>query len=307
MYFDPLHGPTAFDTVPKPASKEIEAALGRLFNATEGEGFFEHHAKAGTEPFSSANYLFFMDSQWVQGNKEIAMLSLIVDEGLKPAIFQTTLEKFATAIKANKDGYKMFYAKSGKDDKGSEKALKLEKFLLADCFEACRRKPEAQKPGRMIILGLQAVGKTSIINQVTSAKFNPKITPTLGMQMLNKLVDDFKFTIYDLGGQEKIRATWYDKKVNPEAVIFVIDATADKAHQDESKREFDRMVENFFSKDSPNKLPANTPVLILANKVDLNPDLKESGVEKLLQPGKKQINYRIGLCSAMKNEGLEES
>nr|MDO8087879.1 ADP-ribosylation factor-like protein [Candidatus Sigynarchaeum springense] len=200
MHFNAQQGPIAFDAIPKAISKEIEAALIRLFDVSEGEGFFEHQSKVRGEPFTCANYLFFMDSQWARGNKEMAMLSLTVDDGLKPSIFESTLSKFAAALKGIKDGYKGFYVKSDKKDPGIEKANKLIKLLITDCYEACRRKPEAQKPGKMLILGLQAVGKSSIINVVTGKKFNPGIKPTLGMQIIKSAVDAFKFNIYDLGG-----------------------------------------------------------------------------------------------------------
>jgi small GTP-binding protein len=309
MYFDGQKGPIAFDAIPKAVSKDVEAVLIRLFDVSEGEGFFEHNSKVGGEPFSCANYLFFMESEWARGKKEMAMLSLTVDDNIKPKIFEDTLTKFATALKSIKDGYKGFYGNSDKKDPGIEKAHKLTKLLITDCYEACRRKPEAQKPGRMLILGLQAVGKSSIINQVTTQKYNPSIKPTLGMQILKSAVDNFKFNIYDLGGQEKIRQGWYDKtkSVNPNAVIFVIDATATKEQLDLSKFEFDRMVENFFGKDSPSKIAENTPVLILGNKIDLNPSFTEKAIETLLKPAKTSINYRIGLCSAVNSDGIEDN
>ncbi|NMC08337.1 MAG: GTP-binding protein [Candidatus Lokiarchaeota archaeon] len=309
MHFNEQKGPIAFDAIPRAVTKDVEAALVRLFDVSENEGFFEHNSKVAGQPFSCANYLFYMDSQWARGKREMAMLSLTVDDDIKPMIFEDTLAKFATALKSIKDGYKCFYINSNKKDPGIEKAHKLVKLLITDCYEACRRKPEAQKPGRMLILGLQAVGKSSIINQVTTRKYSPNIKPTLGMQIIKSAVDNFKFQIYDLGGQEKIRQGWYDKtkSVNPNAVIFVIDATATKEQLDESKFEFDRMVENFFRKDSPSKIAENTPVLILGNKIDLNPSFTEKTIDTLLKPAKAGLNYRIGLCSALNNDGIEDN
>nr|MDO8117934.1 ADP-ribosylation factor-like protein [Candidatus Sigynarchaeota archaeon] len=142
---------------------------------------------------------------------------------------------------------------------------------------------------------------------VTLQTFNPKIKPTLGMQILKSAVDNFKFNIYDLGGQEKIRAGWYDKNITPDALIFVVDASAKKEDNEEAKREFDRMVDNFFGKDSQNKIAPDTPVLILGNKTDLNPSFTEKTLEALLKPAKANINYRLAVCSALNNEGLEDA
>jgi small GTP-binding protein len=306
MYFDKQRGPIAFDTTPKEISKDVESLLGKLFDVSEEEGFFEHNSKLGKEPFACANYLFFMDSAWARGEREMVMLSLIVEDNIKLEIFEDTLTKFATAMKSIKDGFKAFYAKSDKSDSGIEKSLKLIKLLVTDCYEACRRKPEAQKPGKLLVLGLQAVGKTSIINQLTKAKFDPKIKPTMGMQLVRSAIDNFKFQIYDLGGQEKIRKTWYDKPINPDAVIFVLDVSASKEQQDLAKEEFDRMCENFFNADSEKKLADGTPLLILGNKADLNESFTAKKIESLLKPSK-DINYKVGLCSALKNEGFEDN
>ncbi|MHA1680974.1 MAG: ADP-ribosylation factor-like protein [Promethearchaeota archaeon] len=309
MYFDKLKGPVAFDSVPKPISKEQEENLGGLmYSMEEEESYFEHTKKGGKDAFSSANYFFFVDSKWARGGKEMVMLCLIADEDQEPSIFESVIKKFASAIKHVAEIYKAFYIDDKtKDDPGIEKKLKLLKLLNTDCFEACRRKPEAQKPGKMLILGLRAAGKSSIINAVTGKGFSEKIKPTLGMQIIKSAVDNFRFNIYDLGGQEKLRKGWYNKNVKPNAIIYVVDLTAGKEQHEDDKVEFHRMVENFFGKDSKQKLPENTPVLIIGNKVDLNNELDEGYIEKLLHPKKAGIDYKIGICSALNGDGLEDS
>ena len=42
MHFNAQQGPIAFDAIPKAISKEIEAALIRLFDVSEGEGIEEN-------------------------------------------------------------------------------------------------------------------------------------------------------------------------------------------------------------------------------------------------------------------------
>jgi len=304
VYLDNKKGPIAFHVAPsKDISASVETALGKLLDLAEGEGFFEHNAKIGKEALSCANYMFQIESKQGRGSVEMLLLSLIVDNDQKPAVFESVLEKWANEFKNTPDLYKGFHADSDKD---ASKALNTIQKLVDDCYEDCRKLPEAQKPGKMIILGLQAVGKTSIINQLTLEKFNPKIKPTLGMQIIKSVIDNFKFQIYDLGGQEKIRKTWYDKTINPDAVIYVIDVSASEEQLQLAKEEFDRMCENFFSKDSDKKLPDGTPLLILGNKSDLNESFTAKKIEKYLEPSG-DLNYKIGLCSALKNEGLEEN
>ncbi|MFX0102668.1 MAG: ADP-ribosylation factor-like protein, partial [Candidatus Hodarchaeota archaeon] len=217
------------------------------------------------------------------------------------------LKTFSLAMKSTKGLYKGFYLGKDQEAKDSSKANDTIRKLSADCYEACRRKPEAQKPGKMLILGLRAVGKSSLLNQVTAQKYNPKIKPTLGTQIIRSAVDNFKFNIYDLGGQEKIREGWYKKNIEPNAIIFVIDVSADKSQHDVAKEEFVRMCENFFGKNAAQKIPEDTPVLILGNKIDLNEKFTEKDIEKLLNPKKHKLNYRIGLTSALNADGIEEN
>ncbi len=56
---------------------------------------------------------------------------------------------------------------------------------------------------------------------------------------------------------------------------------------------------------SNQKLPVNTPILILGNKNDLKHKLNKEGISKLLKP--KNINFKIGIVSALTNEGIEEN
>jgi predicted GTPase len=68
------------------------------------------------------------------------------------------------------------------------------------------------------------------------------------------------------------------------------------------------MMDNYFTKNAPQKVPKDTPVLILANKIDLCPKAPtEKQIEKILKPKSFDINYKIGLVSALKNEGIEDN
>jgi len=306
IYFHRQQGPIAFHAVPKEVDDQTANVLGKLLDISEGEGFFEHDTKVGKEHLSCANYSFEIDSPWARGNKDAAMFSLIVDADQKPEIFEATLEKFATEFKNAEDIYKGFYTRTDKTDKDIPQQNQKIQDLVNDCYEECRRLPEAQKPGKIMILGLQAVGKTSIINQLTANKFDPKIKPTLGMQIIKSVIDNFKFNVYDLGGQEKIRKDWYNKNIIPDAIIFVIDVSAGEKLQDEAKEEFNRMISNFFTKGSEQELPEDTPILILGNKKDLKENISTKKIEEFLKPSE-NLNYRVGVCSALKNEGLEEA
>ncbi len=303
MRFDNIKGPIISYSVPSEVSNRKEEVLKKLMDISE-TGYFEHTNKSG-EKFTAANHTFYIKSDWGRGNVETLMLSLIVDEGQKPSVFQSTLEEYVSFFEKVKNLYKGFYVDSKHTDTQIPKFNKRIMALIKDCFEDCRKNPAGQKPGIMSILGIQAVGKTSILNCLTEEKFKPKVKPTLGTQIIRSIVDNFKFKIYDVGGQERLRKKWFAVPP-PNALIYVMAASANSDQQKESKKEFDTVINHYFGKNSKQKLPKNTPVLILANKIDLNDSFTEKDIRKILKPDK-QLNFKIGLCSALEDVGIDEN
>ena len=88
--------------------------------------------------------------------------------------------------------------------------------------------PESVK---VVLLGESGVGKTSIISQFTSGKFNPRCPNSIGAQLNIKTIEFpeyqklIKFNIWDTVGQEKYRSLakifYRDAKI----IIFVYDIT----------------------------------------------------------------------------------
>lgn len=70
-----------------------------------------------------------------------------------------------------------------------------------------------------------------------------------------------KFTVWDIGGQSKLRDLWHHYYDNSEAIIYVLD-TSD-AERFEMARETLQSVIN-------NEQLKNCPILILANKIDVS-------------------------------------
>ena len=68
------------------------------------------------------------------------------------------------------------------------------------------------EPVKVVLIGESGVGKTSIINQFTSGKFDPDCVTSLSAQFISKTVEfnnlqkAIKFDIWDTAGQEKYRA-----------------------------------------------------------------------------------------------------
>lgn len=304
-YFNQKTGPLVLESINAGPTQRQREVLEKLLDlSVDEEGFFEHANQMG-EYFSSANYIFQINSEWARGNAETLMLTLITDEGQEPSIFKENLADCANSFKNMPRIYKGLYLRSKKNEAVKKQHDKIMK-LLQTCHKQCKKNPQAQKPGKLLILGLKAVGKTSIIYRVTKNSFNPNVKPTLGMQIIKSAIDNFQFRIFDVGGQKRLRKHWF-KPPPPDALIYVLDCTADSSQQEEAKKEFERVYIHYFE-EKKHKLDKDTPVLILINKIDLcDKKFKKSHAEKLLKLKKKRINYKIGRVSALKNTGLEEN
>ena len=86
---------------------------------------------------------------------------------------------------------------------------------------------------KVVLLGESGVGKTSIINQFISKKFNPKMSTSVSAQFTSKIMEfpeqkrTLRFDIWDTVGQEKYRSLpkifYKDAKI----IIFVYDITTE--------------------------------------------------------------------------------
>merc|ERR1711881_449690 len=79
-------------------------------------------------------------------------------------------------------------------------------------------------PARVILIGLDAAGKTTLLYKL---KLNEVVTtiPTIGFNVETVTpVKGLTLTMWDLGGQEKIRALWKYYVENIDAIIFMVDS-----------------------------------------------------------------------------------
>lgn len=104
------------------------------------------------------------------------------------------------------------------------------------------------------------------------------------------------FLVWDVGGQDKIRALWKSYTRCTDGIIFVVDS-CDLERMEEAKMELMRTA----------KSPDNqgTPLLILANKQDLPMAKEPIELEKLL--GLHELNSPIALSLSVSSGSIEKS
>jgi hypothetical protein len=206
-----ITGPSVMFSIPKPITKKQTEILEKLLDLSVGENDFFKHTNSSDEKFSVGNSIFTLKSKWARGELETVMISIVVEDDLDLTIFINIFKKYQDILKKDLRMYKGLYQDTDKAKTDPEVTKYNNKIhsLMNDCYEECRRIPEAQKPGKLLILGLSSVGKTSILTRITSNQYSPNIKPTLGMQIIKSAIDKFDFRIYDVGGQERLRKDWY--------------------------------------------------------------------------------------------------
>eukprot|EP01012_Entosiphon_sulcatum_P017291 TRINITY_DN22083_c0_g1_i1.p2 TRINITY_DN22083_c0_g1~~TRINITY_DN22083_c0_g1_i1.p2 ORF type:complete len:189 (+),score=33.16 TRINITY_DN22083_c0_g1_i1:75-641(+) len=113
---------------------------------------------------------------------------------------------------------------------------------------------------RIVMVGLDAAGKTTILYKL---KLNEIVTtiPTIGFNVETVEYRNVRFTLWDVGGQDKLRPLWRHYFHGTDGVIFVVDSN-DRERVGKARDELHRMLG-----EEPEL--SGSAVLVLANKQDL--------------------------------------
>lgn len=153
-------------------------------------------------------------------------------------------------------------------------------------------------PARVLLIGLDAAGKTSLLYK---CKLNEVVTtiPTIGFNVETvEPVKGLQMTVWDVGGQERIRRLWKHYVQNVDAVVWMVDSN-DPERFSESKNEM-------FDILSLDEL-RSVPVLIFSNKMDLpnavNPSIL---VNKLNLSELRGRKWHVQGTNCISGEGITE-
>ena len=149
---------------------------------------------------------------------------------------------------------------------------------------------------RMLLLGLDAAGKTTITYKMKLGEMLNTI-PTIGFNVETLKFKNIEFNIWDIGGQNKIRTLWRHYFPNTNGIIFVIDSS-DKQRINEAKKEIDYLMQHDDLKECPQ--------LIFANKLDQNVMSVAEVIDKLELQNIRGREWFCQGCSALTGTGLYE-
>uniref|UniRef100_A0A8C4KSD3 ARF GTPase 4 n=1 Tax=Equus asinus TaxID=9793 RepID=A0A8C4KSD3_EQUAS len=108
-------------------------------------------------------------------------------------------------------------------------------------------------------VGLDAAGKTTILYKLKLGEIVTTI-PTIGFNVETVEYKNICFTVWDVGGQDKIRPLWRHYFQNTQGLIFVVDSN-DRERIQEGAEELQKMLQEDELRDAV--------LLLFANKQDL--------------------------------------
>ncbi|RXN02622.1 ADP-ribosylation factor 1 [Labeo rohita] len=169
-----------------------------------------------------------------------------------------------------------------------------------------------KKEMRILMVGLDAAGKTTILYKLKLGEIVTTI-PTIGTAEdiicylflsgfgFNVETVEYKnisFTVWDVGGQDKIRPLWRHYFQNTQGLIFVVDSN-DRERVNEAREELTRMLAEDELRDAV--------LLVFANKQDLPNAMNAAEItDKLGLHALRHRNWYIQATCATSGDGLYE-
>jgi len=175
---------------------------------------------------------------------------------------------------------------------------------MGNVFGNIWKKMFGKKEMRILMVGLDAAGKTTILYKLKLGEVVTTI-PTIGFNVETVEYKNISFTVWDVGGQDKIRPLWRHYYQNTQGIIFVVDSNdrdrldESNGHEHSAKEELHHMLAEDELRDAV--------LLVLANKQDLPNAMSVNEVTSRL--GLNQIRNRqwyIQATCATTGDGLYE-
>uniref|UniRef100_A0A7N0U8T3 ADP-ribosylation factor n=1 Tax=Kalanchoe fedtschenkoi TaxID=63787 RepID=A0A7N0U8T3_KALFE len=148
---------------------------------------------------------------------------------------------------------------------------------------------------RVVMLGLDAARKTTILYKLQIGEVLSTV-PTIGFNMEKVQYKNVVFTVWDVGGQEKLRPLWRHYFNNTDGLIYVVDSL-DRERIGKAKAEFQTIMNDRFM--------LNSVILVFANKQDMKGAMTPREVcEGLGLLELKNRKWHIQGTCALKGDGL---
>jgi len=150
---------------------------------------------------------------------------------------------------------------------------------------------------RILMLGLDAAGKTTVLYKLKLGEVVTTI-PTVGFNVEKVKYGNISFTVWDIGGQDKIRRLWRYYFQGTQGLVFVVDSS-DRDRVEDAREELAKVLGEDEMRDAA--------LLVLANKQDLPNAMPAAELtEKLGLCGMRARKWYIQSTCATSGDGLYE-
>jgi len=158
-------------------------------------------------------------------------------------------------------------------------------------------KLSTKKDCRILMVGLDAAGKTTILYKLKLGEVVTTI-PTIGFNVETVEYKNINFTVWDVGGQDKIRPLWRHYYQNTQGLIFVVDSN-DRDRIIEARDELTKMLNEDEMRDAI--------LLVFANKQDLPNAMNAAEItDKLQLNSLRNRQWYIQSTCATSGDGIYE-
>ncbi|EIN10175.1 ARF/SAR [Punctularia strigosozonata HHB-11173 SS5] len=160
-----------------------------------------------------------------------------------------------------------------------------------------RKNREKEKEMRLLFLGLDNAGKTTILKKINGEDIM-SVSPTLGFNIKTFQHGKYTLNIWDVGGQRTLRPYWRNYFEQTDAIVWVVDSS-DRFRTQDCKEELHSLL-------LEDRL-AGASLLVFANKQDIGGSMTSAEISDALDlPSIKSHNWKIMSCSAVTGENLTE-
>ena len=310
-YFDQIIGPTIFYS-----SELIEDVVGapdldRILEFVEEEGPFIFAARK----YQTVNHLFYVDSKFARGGKELLMISYMI----KTAFFKDgitdvfkyldskgpILEEFAEELKELNDLSSLLHMKKRFKDGyilnyGDEKFKDAFLEIFNRYFEKLTPKYRVETPiknrkiiKKFFIVGTPESGKKTLLKNIEFIQFLNIKSNDLAVRILEVIIENIEILNYNEESCEFGCKGFnsFDECLTHAQGIILIFKLSDKKSILDTKNMFQIIEDKFLEKEME-----PIPVLIIGNKFDIDEDNKKEyihilfEIEKLKEKGRR-IRY----------------
>eukprot|EP01088_Endostelium_zonatum_P014248 TRINITY_DN3041_c0_g1_i1.p1 TRINITY_DN3041_c0_g1~~TRINITY_DN3041_c0_g1_i1.p1 ORF type:complete len:178 (-),score=31.98 TRINITY_DN3041_c0_g1_i1:108-641(-) len=153
------------------------------------------------------------------------------------------------------------------------------------------------KEARIVMIGLDSAGKTTILYTLQLGEAGHTI-PTIGFNVETIKTKYVTFTVWDVGGQDKLRQLWKHYYLSSSAVIYVVDSN-DRDRIEEASRELHKLLDI-------EEMTECRAVLVFANKQDVKGCLSTAEVTEQMRMSEVKMAWKVQACVATEGEGLHE-